>query len=72
MQDSLMQNPLMQFHKPTADFFVPDGMAPDAAIAVMMKDLKYVSRDVSADVEKNMDYSFLADVTKKPKSQLGY
>jgi ABC-type nitrate/sulfonate/bicarbonate transport system substrate-binding protein len=42
------------------------------AIAVMMKDLKYVSRDVSADVEKNMDYSFLADVTKKPKSQLGY
>jgi len=23
----------MQFHKPTADFFVPDGLAPDAAIA---------------------------------------
>jgi LmbE family N-acetylglucosaminyl deacetylase len=23
----------MQFHKPTADFFVPDGIAPDAALA---------------------------------------
>ena len=23
----------MQFHKPTADFFVPDGIAPDAAIS---------------------------------------
>ena len=42
------------------------------AIAVMMKDLKYVSRDVSAEIEKNMNYSFLSEVTKKPKDQLGY
>jgi LmbE family N-acetylglucosaminyl deacetylase len=28
-----MENPVMQFHKPTADFFVPDGATPDAAIA---------------------------------------
>jgi len=42
------------------------------AIAAMMKDLKYISRDVSAEVEKNMDYTFLSEVTKKPKAQLGY
>jgi ABC-type nitrate/sulfonate/bicarbonate transport system substrate-binding protein len=42
------------------------------AIAGMMKDLKYVSTDVSAQVDKNMDYSFLMDVTKKPKTELGY
>jgi ABC-type nitrate/sulfonate/bicarbonate transport system substrate-binding protein len=42
------------------------------AIAAMMKDLKYISRDVSADVEKNLDYSFLEAATKKPKSELGY
>jgi ABC-type nitrate/sulfonate/bicarbonate transport system substrate-binding protein len=42
------------------------------AIAGMMKDLKYVSSDVSGLAEKNMDYSFLMDVTKKPKTELGY
>jgi ABC-type nitrate/sulfonate/bicarbonate transport system substrate-binding protein len=42
------------------------------AIALMMKDLKYVSRDVSPDIAKFMDYSFLVDVTKKPKNQLGF
>ncbi|KAF1048629.1 MAG: hypothetical protein GAK35_00179 [Herbaspirillum frisingense] len=42
------------------------------AIAGMMKDLKYVSSDVSAQAEKNMDYSFLMSVTGKPKSELGY
>jgi len=42
------------------------------AIAVMMKDLKYVQRDVSADVDKHMDYSFLSAVTGKPKTELGY
>jgi ABC-type nitrate/sulfonate/bicarbonate transport system substrate-binding protein len=41
------------------------------AIAAMMKDLKYISGDVSAQVTKNMDYSFLEAVTKKPKSELG-
>lgn len=42
------------------------------AIAGMMMDLKYVSSDVSALAEKNMDYSFLMAVTKKPKTELGY
>ena len=42
------------------------------AIAVMMKDLKYVSSDVSSLAEKNMDYSFLMSVTGKPKTELGY
>ena len=42
------------------------------AIAVMMKDLKYVSGDVSSLAEKNMDYSFLMSVTGKPKAELGY
>jgi ABC-type nitrate/sulfonate/bicarbonate transport system substrate-binding protein len=42
------------------------------AIAAMMKDLKYVSRDVSGDIEKKLDYSFLMDVTKKSKADLGY
>lgn len=42
------------------------------AIATMMKDLKYISRDVSADVEKNLNYSFLEAVTKRGKSELGY
>lgn len=42
------------------------------AIAGMMKDLKYISSDVSGQVDKNIDYSFLMDVTKKPKSELGY
>jgi hypothetical protein len=42
------------------------------AIAVMMRDLKYVSSDVSAAVEKNLDYRFLEAATGKPKSDLGY
>jgi ABC-type nitrate/sulfonate/bicarbonate transport system substrate-binding protein len=42
------------------------------AIAVMMRDLKYINSDVSAAVEKNLDYRFLEAVTGKPKSDLGY
>lgn len=42
------------------------------AIAKMMYDLKYISSDVSGDVDKNMDYSFLSKVTGKPKTELGY
>ncbi|GAB4057633.1 ABC transporter substrate-binding protein [Uliginosibacterium sediminicola] len=42
------------------------------AIAVMMKDLKYISKDVAADVDTHMDYSFLSAVTGKPKTALGY
>ncbi len=45
---------------------------PTQAIATMMKDLKYISSDVSAQIDKNMDYSFLMDVTGKPKAALGY
>ena len=54
--------------------------APDAAIhrsqtlaiAAMMRDLKYMSKDVSAEVEKNMEYSFLEQATGKKKNDLGY
>ncbi len=42
------------------------------AIAAMMRDLKYISHDVSAEAEKNLDYRFLEAVTKKPKADLGY
>ncbi|ETR74961.1 ABC transporter substrate-binding protein [Afipia sp. P52-10] len=42
------------------------------AIATMMRDLKYISKDVSAAVEKNMDYSFLEQATGKTKNDLGY
>lgn len=42
------------------------------AIAGMMRDLKYISSDVSAAVEKNMDYRFLEAATGKPKTELGY
>ena len=38
----------------------------------MMRDLKYISTDVSEQVEKNLDYSFLEAVTGKPKTELGY
>lgn len=41
------------------------------AIASMMKDLRYISKDVSAEVAKNMDYSFLEAATGKPVSELG-
>ncbi|MGJ7520175.1 ABC transporter substrate-binding protein [Variovorax sp. LT1P1] len=46
--------------------------ASAVAIAQMMRDLKYISTDVSAAVEKNMDYRFLEAATGKPKSALGY
>ncbi len=42
------------------------------AIAAMMKDIHYISKDVSADVGKHMDYSFLETATGKPKADLGY
>ena len=42
------------------------------AIAKMMIDLKYISRDVTSDIEKRMDYSFLEAATKKSKNELGY
>jgi ABC-type nitrate/sulfonate/bicarbonate transport system substrate-binding protein len=42
------------------------------AIAAMMRDLKYINTDVSAAVEKNMDYRFLEAATGKPKTELGY
>lgn len=42
------------------------------AIAKMMKDLHYVQQDVSAKAEANLDYTFLSEVTGKPKEQLGY
>lgn len=46
--------------------------ASAVAIATMMRDLKYINSDVSAAVEKNMDYRFLEAATGKPKSELGY
>src|SRR6478609_1772258 len=42
------------------------------AIAAMMRDLKYIQKDVSAEAEKNMDYSFLEQATGKSKNDLGY
>jgi ABC-type nitrate/sulfonate/bicarbonate transport system substrate-binding protein len=43
-----------------------------AAIARMMKGLRYVSRDVTADIEGHMDYRFLAEAAKKEKKDIGY
>jgi ABC-type nitrate/sulfonate/bicarbonate transport system substrate-binding protein len=42
------------------------------AIAAMMRDLKYISKDVAAETEKNMDYSFLEQATGKTRNDLGY
>ncbi len=42
------------------------------AIASMMRDLKYINSDVTAAVEKNLDYRFLEAATGKPKTELGY
>ncbi|MDQ2101923.1 ABC transporter substrate-binding protein [Azospirillum isscasi] len=42
------------------------------AIATMMRDLKYISNDVTAAAEKNLNYTFLEAVTRKPKSELGF
>lgn len=41
------------------------------AIATMMRELKYISKDVSDAAVRNIDYRFLEAVTKKPKSELG-
>ncbi|BCM83081.1 ABC transporter substrate-binding protein [Methylobacterium indicum] len=46
--------------------------AKTQAIAAMMRDLKYISRDVSADVDTHMDFSFLEAATKKTRDGLGY
>jgi ABC-type nitrate/sulfonate/bicarbonate transport system substrate-binding protein len=42
------------------------------AIAKMMKDLHYVSTDVTPAIDKNMNYTFLSEATGQPKSALGY
>lgn len=41
------------------------------AIAAMMRDLKYISKDVTAAVAAKMDYRFLEAATGKPKTELG-
>lgn len=41
------------------------------AIATMMRELKYIGKDVSDAAVRNIDYRFLEAVTKKPKSELG-
>lgn len=41
------------------------------AIAMMMRELKYISKDVSDAAVKNIDYRFLEAVTKKSKGELG-
>jgi ABC-type nitrate/sulfonate/bicarbonate transport system substrate-binding protein len=46
--------------------------ASAVAIASMMRDLKYINTDVTAAVEKNLDYRFLEAATGKSKSALGY
>jgi hypothetical protein len=42
------------------------------AIAKMMTELKYISRDVTGEIDKRMDYSFLEAATKQSKNELGY
>jgi|GEM_PF-301243 len=42
------------------------------AIAEMMKDLKYISRDVTPEITKNMNYTFLEKATGKTAKDLGY
>lgn len=46
--------------------------ASTRAIGDMMRDLKYISRDVNADIDKNMNYNFLSEATGKPATALGY
>ena len=46
--------------------------AATLAIADMMRELKYISRDVTADIDKNMNYTFLTAVTGKTPKELGY
>ena len=53
----------------------PDYMmhrASTKAINDMMRDLKYTSRDVNADIDKNMNYKFLTEATGKSAAALGY
>jgi hypothetical protein len=38
----------------------------------MMKDLHYVSTDVTSQIGPNMDYDFLMKATGKSKTDLGY
>jgi hypothetical protein len=38
----------------------------------MMKDLKYISTDVTPAIDKATDYSFLEAATKRSKNELGY
>ena len=42
------------------------------AIAKMMLELKYITKDVSGPVAANLDYQFLEKATGKTKSQLGF
>jgi ABC-type nitrate/sulfonate/bicarbonate transport system substrate-binding protein len=42
------------------------------AIGEMMRELKYISRDVNTDIDKNMNYTFLSEATGKPAAALGY
>jgi ABC-type nitrate/sulfonate/bicarbonate transport system substrate-binding protein len=53
--------------KPDYRMYKPQALA----IASMMKDLRYISKDVSAEVSKNMDYSFLEAATGQPRADLG-
>lgn len=52
---------------PDYDMHKPEALA----IAARMRDGRHVSKDVSAEVSKNMDYSFLEAATGKPPSALG-
>ena len=51
------------------DYRMYEGQA--LAIATMMRDLRYISHDVSGAVVKNMDYTFLEAATGKTKAELG-
>ncbi len=42
------------------------------AIAKMMRDLHYVSTDVTPKISANMDYDFLSKATGQPKTALGF
>jgi ABC-type nitrate/sulfonate/bicarbonate transport system substrate-binding protein len=57
-----------------ANLYPDSGMQRASAVAIgkMMRDLKYINSDVSAAIEKHMDYRFLEAATGKPKSALGY
>jgi ABC-type nitrate/sulfonate/bicarbonate transport system substrate-binding protein len=57
-----------------ANLYPDYGMHRESAVAIakMMRDLKYINSDVTAAVEKNMDYRFLEAVTGKSKQALGY